>query len=146
MLRESAALVGKSVDLAGISDPQCKVLEDIPHSEALLRFSDTFLGDDEDALAAARDALAEEMGAAAMVDAAGVASNFQRMDRIADAIGIPSDAPMVLMQEEFVDELGLQDFDSANNTPKMSWLKRLIVRFFVLPGLRRMIAERNAGA
>ena len=146
MLRESATLLGTPVDLNGISDPNCKVIDDVPHSEALLRFCDAFLGDDCDAFAAARDCLAQEMGTAAMVDAAGIASNFQRMDRIADAIGIPADAPMVLMQEEFVDELGLQNYASAGNTPKMSWLKRQLTRFVLLPGLRRMIASRNAGA
>ena len=146
MLRESATLLGTPVDLNGISDPNCKVIDDVPHSEALLGFCDALLGDDSDAFAAARDRLAQEMGTAAMVDAAGIASNFQRMDRIADAIGIPADAPMVLMQEEFVDELGLQNYASAGNTPKMSWLKRQLTRFVLLPGLRRMIASRNAGA
>ena len=146
MLRESATLLGTPVDLNGISDPNCKVIADVPHSEALLRFCDTFLGDDKDAFAAARDSLAEEMGAAAMVDAAGVASNFQRMDRIADAIGIPADAPMVLMQEEFVDQQGLHNYASASNTPKMSWLQRQLTRFVLLPVLRRTIAGRNAGA
>jgi len=53
---------------------------------------------------------------------------------------------MVLMQEEFVDELGLQNYASAGNTPKMPWLKRQLTRFVLLPGLRRMIAGRNAGA
>ena len=146
MLRESATLLGTPVDLNGISDSNCKVIDDVPHSEALLRFCDTFLGGDDDAFAAARDSLAEQMGPAAMVDVAGIAANFQRMDRIADAIGIPADAPMVLMQEEFVDQLGLQNYASASNTPKLSWPKRQLTRFLLLPALRRMIASRNAGA
>ena len=145
MLRESATFTGTSVNLEGISDPDCKRIDDVPHSEALLRFCDTFMGEDEDAFVAARAALVAEMGEAAMVDAAGIASNFQRMDRIADAIGIPSDAPMALMQQEFVDQLGLDAYVSADNTPKMSWLKRRIIKLLAMPGLRRKIDSRNTG-
>ena len=146
MLRESATYTGTSVNLEGISDPACTRIDDEPHSEALIRFCDTFLGEDPDAFASARDALAAEMGVPAMVDAAGIVSNFQRMDRIADSTGIPSDGPMILMQEEFVDQLGLQDFVSAANTPKMSWLKRQIVKFRALPAWRRTIDSKNIDA
>lgn len=145
MLRESATFTGTSVNLEGISDPACTRIDDVPHSEALLRFCDSFMADDAGALAAARDALATQMGEAAVVDAAGIASNFQRMDRIADAIGIPSDAPMALMQQEFVDQLGLDAFESANNTPHMSWVKRQIIKLLAMPGLRRKIDSRNTG-
>lgn len=145
MLRESATLTGTSVNLEGISDPSCTQIDDVPHSEVLLRFVDTFLGKDADAFAAARNSLAVAMGAAAMVDAAGVASNFQRMDRIADGIGIPSDDPMALMQQEFVDQLGLQEFASADNTPKMSWLKRQLVNLFGVRAVRRKIESKNIG-
>lgn len=146
MLRESATLTGTSVNLEGISDLSCTRIADVPHSEALLRFVDTFLGDDAEAFAAARNSLAVEMGAAAMVDTAGVASNFQRMDRIADGIGIPSDDPMALMQQEFVDQLGLDRFASARNTPKMSWLKRQMVKWFGVSAVRRKIESKNLGA
>jgi hypothetical protein len=40
------------------------------------------------ALTQSRRAVTDALGAAAMVDAAGVASNFERMVRIADATGI----------------------------------------------------------
>jgi len=143
MLRESATLTGTSVNLEGISDPNCTRIDDVPHSEVLLRFCDTFLGDDADAFAAARARLVEEMGAAAMVDAAGIASNFQRMDRIADGIGIPSDDPMALMQQEFVDQLGLDEFASARNTPKMSWVKRQLIKLVGVRAVRRKIESKN---
>jgi hypothetical protein len=146
MLRESATLTGTSVNLEGISDPSCTRIDDVPHSAALLRFCDTFLGDDAGAFAAARESLAAEMGVAAMVDVAGIASNFQRMDRIADGIGIPSDDPMALMQQEFVDQLGLQEFPSARNTPKMSWLKRQLVKLVGVRAVRRKIESKNIGA
>lgn len=51
-----------------------------------------------------------------LVDAAGVAANFQRMVRIADSIGIPFDN----MQSDFVNsiqaELGLTRFTSAQHS------------------------------
>jgi len=43
-------------------------------------------------LSAARDRLAATLGAAAVVDAAGVFAAFQRMDRLADATGLRAEA------------------------------------------------------
>ena len=45
-----------------------------------------------------------------MVDAAGVASNFERMVRIADATGIPLDARMEALSHEVRDTLHLERF------------------------------------
>ena len=146
MLRESATYTGTSVNLDGITDPDCTRIDDVPHSEALLRFCDTFLGGSIEESAAARDALAAEMGEAAMIDAAGVVSNFQRMDRIADGTGIPSDGPMMMLQQEFVEQLGLDRFTSAGNTPEMSWLKRLLVKFIAMPRYRQLIDSKNKAA
>lgn len=146
MLRESATYNGRTVNLEGITDPSCTRLDDEPSSEVLIRFCDTFLGDDAEAFVAARDALVSELGVEAMVDAAGIASNFQRMDRIADGTGIPSDGPMVLMQEDLVDQLGLDKFVSAGNTPSMSWFQRLFLKLVALPAYRRMIDSKNADA
>jgi len=146
MLRESATFTGEQVNLEGLSDPNCTTIDGVPHAEPLIRFSDAFLSGNADELAKARDALAEAMGVEAMVDAAGVASNFQRMDRIADGTGIPSDAPMVIMAEDIISQLKLDQFVSAGNTPKMSWLKRQIIKLLALPKLRQRIDELNSGA
>ena len=48
--------------------------------------------------------------AAALVDAAGVASNFERMVRIADATGIPLDARMAALSQDVRDTLHLERF------------------------------------
>ena len=143
MLRESATYTGVSVNLDGITDPASTRIDDVPHSEALIKYCDTFLGNSADEFAAARTALAAEMGETAMVDAAGIVSNFQRMDRIADSTGIPSDGPMMIMQQEFVDQLGLDKFTSAGNTQEMSWLKRQLVKFIAMPKYRRFIDSKN---
>jgi len=61
----------------------------IEHGSLLTAFAEAIFGRDEAEIATARQALLEGAGDAAMVDAAGVASNFHRMVRIADGTGIP---------------------------------------------------------
>ena len=58
---------------------------------------------------AARHALADAMGTEALVDAAGVISNFERMVRVADATGI-SIGPMAEEDLALVQELGIDRF------------------------------------
>ena len=65
---------------------------------------------DEATLTHARHAVIEVMSPEAMVDAAGVVSNFERMVRIADATGIPLDARMAALSQEVRDELHLERF------------------------------------
>lgn len=81
----------------------------------LLAFAEAIFSDDEAALASARQAVVGTMGPAAMVDTAGVASNFVRMVRIADATGIPLDAQMATMTKEVREALHLERFAGAQN-------------------------------
>jgi len=55
-----------------------------------------------------------------LVDAAGVAGNFQRMVRIADAIGIPTDDVTTESILGLRDDLDLYRFASAENTRRVS--------------------------
>jgi hypothetical protein len=144
MLRESIETAGESINLDGLTDRACTRIEGIPNSEALLRFADAFIGEDAEALAQARDALATEMGPEAMVDANGVASNFQRMVRIADSTGIPSEAPMLVMAEDLLDTLDMNDYVSAANSENPSWITRLIVKFAAIPQFRKMIEKQSS--
>ena len=57
------------------------------HGPELLAFAEAIVHDEE-TVARTRGAVIATLGPAAMVDAAGVASNFERMVRIADATGI----------------------------------------------------------
>ena len=52
-----------------------------------------------------------------MVEAAGVAANFQRMVRIADSMGIPVDDMEQELGQAVRAELDLTKFTSAANTP-----------------------------
>lgn len=79
---------------------------------ALVRFTDAVLSDRAD-LAGARGELIDALGEAAMVDAAGVIGNFQRMVRIADSTGIPVDGFFDEANADVRDQLGLNSLPSA---------------------------------
>ena len=114
-------MTGEAIYMNGLTDPSCIKIKGIPHSEALLRFANAFMDTDADALNAARERLVNEMGPEAMVDAAAVASNFQRMVRIADGTGIPLESmgdEMDAMAEELNETLGINKYVSAANTGK----------------------------
>ena len=144
MLREGIEAIGESIDLDGLTDPNCTKIEGIPNSEALLKLVNAFMGTDPDALAEARAYLAKDMSPEAMVDAIGVASNFQRMVRIADSTGIPSDDVMLIMSEDLCETLGINDYVSAANSKKLSRLKKLILKVIAFPQVKKMIKERTA--
>ena len=55
-------------------------------------------------------------GAAVLVDAAGVAANFQRMVRIADSMGIPIDDMTTELGQQVRQELDLARFETAQNS------------------------------
>ena len=59
----------------------------MPHGATLVAFAEAIVTGSE-ALEATRTAVVDAMGPTAMVDAAGVASNFERMVRIAGSTGI----------------------------------------------------------
>ena len=63
----------------------------------LTEFAEAVVVGDAERIAAARGSVATELGDAAMVDAAAVIANFQRMVRIADSSGIPLDEPVLMM-------------------------------------------------
>ena len=64
-------------------------------------------------LEAARAALADRLGEAAMVDAASVIGNFQRMVRIADSTGIPVDGFFAEANADVREQLSLNELPSA---------------------------------
>jgi hypothetical protein len=81
----------------------------------LIAFTEAVVEDDDAALARSRQAVIGAMGAAAMVDAAGVAANFERMVRIADSTGIPLDDRMEKMTQTVREELHLERFAGSKN-------------------------------
>lgn len=79
----------------------------MPHGATLVAFAEAIVTGSE-ALAATRTAVVEAMGPATMVDAAGVASNFERMVRIADSTGIELGDLLEQASADVRDALGLE--------------------------------------
>ena len=111
-----------NIDLSGLTDMACTEIPGIPHSRALFRFVDSILNRNPDELAAARELLVEEMEPEAMIDTAGIVSNFQRMTRIADSTGIPiqswGDEDLDTMAADLEQALGIDQYVSAANSMK----------------------------
>jgi len=109
-----------------VTDPSAA--SGVAHGERLLSFADALVGEDEVALERAREELAAALGPEGLVDAAAVASNFERMVRIADGTGIPLDAPIRLVAAGLPGELGIACFGSAANTPAPTLPQRVLAR------------------
>ena len=123
------------------------------HADALVVLAEALVGDDDAALAEARHRALDELGPEAFVDALAVASNFERMVRIADGTGIPLDTPMNLISEDVREELQLGRFAAAAHTPAVrAWqrplgrvLRRLMPRILKLVGARMAKAGAQSG-
>jgi hypothetical protein len=89
----------------------------VSHGDVLAHFAEAVVGRDPVAIAGARQRLIDEMSVAAMVDAAAVASNFERMVRIADGTGIPLGEAMENRSRAVVDELRLDRLRTGGGAP-----------------------------
>lgn len=145
MLSMSARTNGDEVNLAGIVAGD-RIDMGIPGDKALLAFADVSLGDDAGAIAAARQRVLEELGEPAMVDAACIIANFQRMVRIADGTGIPLDPRMAAVTADLRSDLGINGYSAAKLTPEPGWAARTrarLLRPFLPALLRRSAAPRK---
>ncbi len=93
-----------------MTDHEAATSSGVEHGNLLIAFAEAMVRDNEAALTHARHAVIEGISPEAMVDAAGVASNFERMVRIADATGIRLDERMAVVSQEVRDELRLERF------------------------------------
>lgn len=103
------------VDLLGVGGKAESAAKGIAFGAELMQFAEALVLGDDAALRAARAALLERAGAEALVDAAGVAANFQRMVRIADATGIPVDSLDSDLSREIRETLNLDSFETAEH-------------------------------
>ncbi len=117
MLRVSSQTTKTEIDLHGIEGDADRAARGIEFGAELMRLAEAVARHDAVALPAARAALLQRAGAAVLVDAAGVAANFQRMVRIADSIGIAVDNLDSDVSREVRGTLRLERFHSARNTP-----------------------------
>ena len=146
MLRESIEIEGGAVDLRAITDGEAASESAIPGADALVGFVEAALLEDEAAIAKARDRVREVLGAPALVDAAGVIGNFERMVRIADGTGIPLDTVVNVGTETIRDELGIDDFAAAERTKVVTPVQRFLgqVTRPIFRRIMRTMARRRA--
>jgi hypothetical protein len=88
----------------------------VPYGRLLVAFAEAVLGEDDGALARAREALVEALGPAGLVDAAGVVGLFNAIDRVADATGIPLEPEKAAASSDFRAALDLHRFSVAERT------------------------------
>jgi hypothetical protein len=145
MLRASSQVEGNLANLASLVEG-AGTESDVASGEALLHFAEVALDDDQAAITQARHTVIEAMGEAAMIDAAGIIANFQRMVRIADGTGIPLDEPVVMVTQALRSNLGLNQYGSADNTPTLALPKKLLGKMLspILPViLKYMVKSRT---
>jgi DNA-binding phage protein len=116
MLRVSAQTTETDINLHGVIGDADAAGQGIEYGSLLMAFAEAVALRDPDAIKTAREALRAEAGDAVVIDAAGVAANFQRMVRIADSAGIPVDNIDAEMVKQTRAELSLDDFHSARNS------------------------------
>lgn len=117
MLRVSTLTEGTELDLSVVNGDRQIAADGVRYGAELLQFAEAAAQRDELALNSARETLLVAAGERVLVDAAGVAANFQRMVRIADSIGIPADDISTELSREIRTQLGLGAFPGARNTP-----------------------------
>jgi hypothetical protein len=145
MLRASSELNSASVNLGTVTSGD-EVESGVPGQAGLIALVESTLGTESaDDLPSARRLIEHQLGPAALVDAAAVIGNFQRMTRIADGTGIPLDAPVAAMTADIREELGINEFGSAAYTPRVGWWKRKVFRVLqplMIGRLRRQLDAR----
>ncbi|NND01492.1 MAG: hypothetical protein HKN91_01775 [Acidimicrobiia bacterium] len=107
MLRESAKAFEYDLEIEAVRDPSIDI--GIPGGSLLLRLVDAVLTDSEP-LAEVQEAIIEELGPEALLDAASVFGNFEMMNRVADASGIPIPAAGIEREKALVEMLELSGF------------------------------------
>jgi len=139
LLRASGELEGQRFDLRGVTEGEAAP-SGVPGGEALLAFCDAAHAGDEGDCAAARTRVQEQLGPAAVVDAAAVIGNFERMVRIADGTGIPLDEPLAFVTAGLRADLGIDRYASAAHTRRSGGLRRMLGRALA-PFATRMMAR-----
>jgi hypothetical protein len=128
MLRASVETEGTAVDYRGITDGESADASSVRGAGALVGLVEATLSDDEGDGSGARERVRRELGSEALVDAAAIIGNFERMTRIADATGIPLDAPVNVATEALRVELGIDRYRTAANTKSVKPWQRLLGR------------------
>jgi hypothetical protein len=115
LLRASGRIYDKTYDLAAITGA-AEGDGGVSHGDLLVAFAEAVVGEDNNALASARNALIAALGPSGLVDAAGVVGLFNAIDRVADATGIPLEPEKAGASADFRTALDLDRFAVAERT------------------------------
>jgi hypothetical protein len=115
LLRASGRTYDKTYDLAAVTGAAAGG-GGVPHGDLLVAFAEAVLGEDDSALASARNALIAVLGPPGLVDAAGVVGLFNAIDRVANATGIPLEPEKAAASADFRAALDLDRFAVAKRT------------------------------
>lgn len=124
MLRGSSVHTGETFEIGALTSEQDAYVG-VAEEAIIGDFIDVALRRDEKMLAEAREALEQRLGSDALVDAAAVFACFQRLNRMADGVGIALDEQMVMMTAGLRNELAIDTYATADNTPELVGLKKL---------------------
>ena len=113
MLRASSR-GNDALDIQSVVDPETE--SGVPHGGILTAFAESAVRRSDD-LPERREDIVAAIGEPALIDAAGIVANFQRMVRIADACGIPLEDWTRKRTADAKEQLRLHRFKSAANTP-----------------------------
>lgn len=107
MLRASSLAFEYPLEITAVIDPS--VPTGIPGGNLLLRLVDAVLADSEP-MPQIHGEVIDELGPEALVDAAAVLGNFEMMNRVAEASGIPVPNQFIDRERELVDLLDIERF------------------------------------
>jgi hypothetical protein len=107
MLRASSLAFEYPLEITAVVDPSAPT--GIPGGNLLLRLVDAVLVNAEP-LPQIHGEIIDQLGPEALVDAASVFGNFQMMNRVAEASGIPIPAQAIERERELVDLLDIERF------------------------------------
>jgi alkylhydroperoxidase family enzyme len=111
MLSWSAQETETDLDVRAVADPS--IDPRVPGGPALLRLVDAALAGAPD-LDRTAQVVRSELGDSAFVDAAAVIGNFQMMNRVADATGMPLSGSTRRTTGGVIDLLGMGRFDHVD--------------------------------
>ncbi len=107
-LRAGAQAFEYPVDIRAIADPSIDI--GVPGGGALMAFVDAVMGVSDESPDAARRRVIDELDGPSLFDAATVYGNFEMMNRVAEATGIPIPQQAIDRERETVEALGLDRF------------------------------------
>lgn len=118
MLRVSSQMTGSEVDMTAVNGGAAGARHadiGVAHAAELLAFTEAVMRGES--AAGERQRLRQVLSPEQFVEVAALIAAFNVVDRIADATGIPLDPMMLAMSQDVREQLGLERFASAANTP-----------------------------